>query len=80
MWKKIWAIYYFNFMLMCLWHPQSRAFYVKCVETGVEFDFELLKASGASKAALIDAWLQVPRLGLLCVAGIVMDTFYVLRG
>ena len=53
---------------------------MKCVETGVEFDFELLKASGASKAALIDAWLQVPRLGLLCVAGIVMDTFYVLRG
>jgi hypothetical protein len=74
--SKFLEVGYLNFMLICLWHPQSRAYFVKCVQSNTEWTLDGLKASGASKAAIVDTVLAMPRMILVVFALLFFNIVY----
>ena len=64
----------YHFTLLCLWHPESKAYFTKCYRSS-NWSLSGLKASGASKAAVIDTVMIIPRMILVLSALILLNIF-----
>jgi hypothetical protein len=73
--NRLYEFGFYHFTLICLWHPESKAYYLKCYQSHREWSLSGLKASGASKAAVIDTVMIIPRMILVLSALILLNIF-----
>ena len=77
--RRLYDAAYYHFMLLCLWDDQSRAYYIQCVESHKECTLSGLAATGASKKAILDMKLALPRMALIMLALLFFDIVYFMR-
>jgi hypothetical protein len=70
---------YYHFVMICLWHPQSRAFFKECTDRNTDWTLKRLRNTGASRLAVIDTALAIPRMAVMMVAVLIFDIAFFLR-
>ena len=76
--RKYYDLGLYHFTLFCLWQPESRAYFIQC-QSYDNWSLSGLKASGASKAAIVDTILSLPRMILIIAAVVFLDIMYFTR-